>query len=517
MHELDILKWAAGAITPLPRLDNVDQDLILECVREHRLEGRLLRRLKSETQPWAGQALLNELEARQSTSERRVKLQIESMKEIHCDYSLSGQTVIAIKGYTAYFLLGELAALRASWDVDILCSNTSGMRETLTRLGYEWRPNESVDEHHGSPRAYGRDLDVDTYDFIPVWRYPKEATVENLDPRLNPGVWDQVTHPLHSEISVADLLEYSVIGRGPEAGSLIVPDPAMAILIVCTHLFADFLRRFPRRLATLPLVHLAEICELSKHPSFDQQRFASLVRRFNALESVEFASRLLTSAMGYNPLSPFLPSGGLRREWYTYYRFAFWLPATWSDDDLLMPREASEPLRNLLNRLGANEVVATVGHGRQAYSALEAGKGETFERVITRNVKVNQLPMSVSLSWDADVMIVEIGIASLPESELDVVHTEFSGYSSNWHINRDGLVLEGTMQGDNTRASLTFCDQGYTLRLVVPQNVWQDLPRRDRPIPVLVAAVRRAYGRLGRPTSGKVESATLIPMNVVTK
>ena len=529
MHELAILKWAAGAIRPLPRIDDIDEDLILESALHHRLEGRLLRRLRLEAQPWAGQTLMDELETRQSANESRAKRQIELIIDIHRDYSLSGQTMISLKGYSPYFLLRDPATLRFSWDMDILIDDASGMQETLSRHGFKWASTGGVEAHH-SPRAFRGDLDfsIDTYNYIPVWSYPKETTSADFDPKLNPGIWNQTAQPVHSEIHVADFIEHSLSDLGPEAEPLIVPDPTMAVLIVCAHLFTDFFHGMPGRFGRLPLARFAEICELCKHPEFDRKSFATLVRRSNAFDSVLFSGDLLTSYMGYDPLPSELLSGQPRREWRRYYRTNFWLPAPWSYDDLLMPREAAEPLRNLLNELGANIVVATAYPGERTYWAVKPGKGEPLERVITRNVGAKRLPVEVSLGWGTDAMVVEIEIAGLPDSE-DAVFIEFGGFPSGWGVNRDGLVSGEPMSDEPTddewwgklggysRVDFSFTDRGYALRVVFPWAVRQDLSRDDRPIPLLLAAVRMVGGPTDRPTPGNSDSATLIPMNVVRR
>ena len=514
MQELAILKWAAGATSPLPQIGDIDEDLLLEAVRHHRLEGRLLHRLRLEAQPWAGQSLLDELETRQSAVRRRVNEQISLLKEIHRDYSACGRRVIVIKGITSHLLLGDPATIRYSGDVDILYTDADGMHDTLARLGYEWALPDHVNPHH-SPRAFRGNLSVDSYDYIPVPSYSDDTAVEDLDPALHPGVWNQTARPLHNGIRFADVAENSFSNVGTEAEPLIIADPTMTILIACTHLFNDFFSRMPFRFATLPLSTFAEICELSRHPRFDQKRFARLVQRFNASDCVQFTEELLMSYMGYDPLASRLLGSGTRREWMHCFRFVFWLPTPWTHDDLLLLEEPSRPLMELHNELGANLVIASRQPNERTYQALLPGSDQPLERVITRNVGGKQLPLEVSLGWGIDTVVLTIRVVSLPDTEYDHLSVQFSGFSSYWVVSRDSLLNEIKTAGDSTRVNVAFDESGYTLTFSMPNEMWQDLLRNDRPVPLLLAAIRMSVGPTGWPTYGRTESATLLPMNVV--
>jgi hypothetical protein len=402
--------------------------------------------------------------------------------------------------------------------MDILCGDAGGMQETLSRLGYTWSSTNAVEAHH-SPRASRDDLDlsIDTYNYIPVWSYPQEPIDAEFDPKLNPGVWNQTVRPVHTEIHLADVLEHSMSDLGSEAEPLIVPDATMSVLIVCAHLFTDFFHGMPGRFGRLPLARFAEICELCRHPAFDQATFVDLVRQFSVSDSVHFVGGLLASYMGYNPLASTVHSGETRREWSRFYRSTFWLPALGSYDDLLMPREAAEPLGNLVDELGANLVFATDHPGEHTYWSGASGEGEPLGRVITRNEGTERLELGVSLGWGTDAMVVEIEVVGIPESE-DNVYMEFGGFPSFWGVSRDGLVGEGWRElGGYSSVDHAFTDTGYTLRVVIPWALRKDLPRHDRTIPLLLSAIRVSRGRTGRPTVGMSESATLVPMNVMRR
>ena len=122
--------------------------------------------------------------------------------------------------------------------------------------------------------------------------------------------------------------------------------------------------------------------------------------------------------------------------------------------------------------------------------------------------------MNISLGWDKDAMVVGLEIVGLPDSELDALSAQCGEYHSLWFINRDRLVLE-EKGDDSIRAKLAFNKDGYILRIAFPREIWRDRSGRDRPIPLLIAANRKAYGRLGVGTTGKTVSATLVPISVV--
>ena len=516
MHELTILKWAAGATNPLPQIFDIDEEFLLEATHNHRLEGRLLRRLKQESQPWAGQRILDELEERQLTNQSRAKRQLEVIKEIHREYSLSGPIMIVIKGYAPYFLLQDPTSLRFSWDVDLLSDDSNRMQEALSRLGYQWSATSILEAHH-SPRAFRHDLDfsIDSYNYIPVWSYPVDNTSEELDPKANPGVWNQTGEPLHSEIHVGDLIEYSLTGQRAEAAPLTIPDTTMTVLIACAHLFTDFLQGLPGQFGRLSLGRLVEVNELCKRPDFDYKRFIMLVRKFNAFDSVQFTAELLLNCFGYDSLNTKKFTINTRKTWSRFYRSSFWLPPPLSYDELLIPRDPVSTLRHLLSEVGVNEVLATDYFEGITYWTDVDGHGTPLERVITRSIKGKRLPVGVLLSWSTGTLLMEIIVAGVPNAE-DLICVELAGVPCYWMISQEGLGSgEGQSLGNNDNVSVTFNPTGYTLRVEFGETMLQGIDAND--IPILLAVIRLAGGPAMRPRMGKLRAATLIPMSVVKK
>ena len=97
-----------------------------------------MRCLGQNPQVWATEELRDELKLMQSTTKQRVQQQITDLKEIHNAYASSNGSLVAIKGYSAYFLLGDAAVTRETGDTDVLCSDTTRLLETLSELGYTW-------------------------------------------------------------------------------------------------------------------------------------------------------------------------------------------------------------------------------------------------------------------------------------------------------------------------------------------------------------------------------------------
>ena len=516
MNELNILKWAAGNTKPLLPIEDIDEDLLLEATYVHRLEGRLLRRLKLETQPWSRQSTLDELEARQLTNITRAKKQLDVIKEIQREFSTSGQTMILIKGYSPYFILRDPASLRFSWDVDILSGDSFQMQEALSRLGYYWNPNSTVEAHH-NPRAFRHDLDfsVDSYNYIPVWSYPQDITPEDLDPATNPGMWNQVIEPVHNEIHVEDLIEHSLTDPRSEAGPLIIPDATMTVLIICAQLFTDFLQGLPGRYGRLHLGRLAEIKELCKHPKFDIDTFIVLVRKFEALDAVRFTAALLAHYVGYDAFSSVLFIDHNQQYWRRFYRSSFWLPAPNSYDELLMQPDAAESLRYLLFDVGANEVLVADYDRGPIYWTEGEEKGIPLRRVITRNIKETRLPVAVKFRRNEESLLMDVMVVGRPNPE-DLVSLEFGGVPCYWLIGRGGLdTEEGTSFGNYKNVVVTFNSMGYTLQVEFPIAMLQSID--TKPFPVLLAVMRLADGCTSRPTMGKLSAGTLIPMYLVNR
>ena len=502
MQELDILKWAAGSVNPIPEIYALDVNSLLEATSYHRLAGRLLRRLRREPQRWANRALTAELTAMQSQIEYDVQEQIEATREINAAYTSSNQSLITIKGFSSYALTGDPDMVRWSNDIDVLCSDPTILIDTLLRLGYK-HDRLAATAHQFADMGRGG-LSIDAHNYFPVYGFPSQMSSSDFVPEQNPGVWNQTVSPQPFQVQYSDIVEHSTFGVLPEISTLALPDPTMAVFLVCAHAFRNPFVGLPTKDGMVILAELAEVGELARHPGFQEKSFLEIIERFGGYDSVSFVGALVEEYFGFNPF-PYLRANMASERRFIRYWSTFWLPITWSAGDLLIDDPSS--MRNLVSTLGANTVVAGTSGTEPVYSALVPGAGNAVGRVITVCPEGRRLPIEFSVRCENKRLIFDVSVLGRPGADYERVRVDLGEIYCTWTFKNSEKI--SWTKGNCAATNVSFNETGYNLQVELPWDPPENLSQQ-LPIPALLAATQEGAGR-----ETEVKSGTLIPLNIV--
>ena len=307
----------------------------------------------------------------------------------------------------------------------------------------------------------------DIHRYFPVLGYTNFTTAWNLLPERNPGCWDQtgnVPGLQFGQIHYQDLLEHSLYGLAPETNDLLVPDPNMCALIFCAHAFQNIEQTMAVPWMVVCLAELANLCDMTRHPRFDQQKFHALVNKFDAHYAVELVGDLIETYLGFNPLlcppSDSRTSGAdgrdlrfLRRPWrmVIFERVSFWAVLDRSVNDLLVPYGLH--MGAITDQLGANTVVATSSQ-RRRYTALAADNGEILNRVLVQGSQGRRLPIQFSVAWTEEAFSFEISLPELPRGCYDLIIVNLGSFNCDTLYKEHRVSFSGTTPGGWSLTSL---------------------------------------------------------------
>lgn len=518
MHELDVLEWAGGSHRPLPTIDTLDVDLLLEATSRHRIAGFFLRRLQMEPQPWANPTLLVGLTELQTRAEQIVQRQLHAMREIGNLYSPQSQKpLIALKGYSAYALTGAAATIRPSWDLDIISGDLEYLKNTLSNLDYEL---VVANDAYNYVKMLREDIFIEVHTYYPLYGFSAPISVADVLPTQNPGVWNQAVSMQCDQIPYSAIAEHATSAVLPEARELVIPDPTMTVFIRCVHTFKHCSFVFPKALATLKLGDLSEICELVKHPNFSQENFLKLVERFGAHYQVHFTGALMYEYFGFNPLPTLeAPIVGQKESVLIHRYYTFWTSIPWSLKNLLIREDSSE---DILSYLKPNRIVASNSSSRRVFSVLSPGEGEPVERVITQTPEGKEIPIKFAVSWRDDALVFDVSVHTLPdnvsdEDPCDQVTFDFGGIGCSW-VYRD-RTKKYSLAGANetvgsfgikpTEIDVSFSETGYNLRMGFAWDELDKLSPRPEVVPLVLSVMKWGEQKM------RMRSMTMVPLSVV--
>ena len=506
MREVDILKWAAGSIKRLPVIQTFDLDRLLEATWHHRLAGRFLRRVRREPQPWVTMRLVAGLMAQHHLVRQRVSTQIQAVREIQNTYAPHQAPFIVVKGYSCYALVTDIFAIRGSGDIDVLARNPEELASILSGIGYKrmYRPAPHTLD------CFDRDdVTIELHEHFPIWRIPKPRDSTQLLPAHNPGLWIQDTGLQVQQIQYSDLHGYIMHGLAQETRDLLIPNPTLAALICCLHVFRDFCNAFHfQRIATIHLVELAELCDLARHPGFNRADFLEFLEYFNVWPSVSFVDDLVHKVLGLRPLNlaSYESEEGVNFVTPRVYMRFFSIDTDWSPDDLILRRDSTN-MRSLVAELGSTKVVAGPSRERRVYTAGVPGSEESVARVIVRIPHGFQLPLEFSFIWQERGLTIFVSVLKPPvEHCVEWVRVDFGDVDCEWRFYLD----QGTTwtSGPSKMVTPIFSGSGYTLRFTFPWKMLPELSPGQDSIPLLLSAVRMN-------ARWEVLSGTLIPLTLL--
>ncbi|GCD20994.1 hypothetical protein CTKZ_25560 [Cellulomonas algicola] len=306
------LLWAAGG-AETPDLAGIDQDVLVRALRQHRLEGRFLRRLDDEAVD-APETLRRRVAAGHDEVVARVRDQIALFRTVRdsLHHEGRGPGLVPVKGFGLYALTGDPAHAAFSWDIDVLGADPTEVARAVEATG------GSGFHFHGEehPYVFAHMDDVEVHARYIVTGMPSQLAESAVDVLGTPGRCELRTPFSISSVTYDDLVDLLAPGTG-EAQEIDVLGPEMSVLIRCAHVYVGFaMNTQPLPWATVRLVELAQMRDYLALGSFDTDVFRTLHERFDAGLVTDFARRLHLDLFGEDPFEPVLGASSAIRDWF---------------------------------------------------------------------------------------------------------------------------------------------------------------------------------------------------------
>jgi hypothetical protein len=452
MDSFDALRrtliWAASGVGS-PAFEEVDDAALLDALLRHRLDSRLLHRIRLSGTS-APPPLRAELLARHQRNLTRAGEQIAIFSQLReALRTITGRDqVLPLKGFGLYLMTGREEHVRFSADVDVIGASSADVTKaalSLTNEGYHFHGEE-----HPYVFAHMRDFEVHAR--YVITGFPAGEDRAAYDPARHRHILRLPKAFTETTVSYDDLARDMVTAG---AAATPVPSAEMALLIRCAHIYVGYaMDPRPLPVATVRLEELVQVNDLIQHPSFSPRRFREIGRRFQAGLVVGFAARLCREFFGQDPFElsgAYSASPDGEHDWFPQNLWwdgigaGFPVCLGWSPRDLIVRGPAVADLVDTLGpmrvRVGADHATRVTLLGAQPaagprYIALNHRdqlkfaevKFELRERTLRTTVYLPPTPLD---------QMSAIGVASGDSRvELFFKPRESVAEFSDWSVNR---------------------------------------------------------------------------------
>lgn len=426
MDHMAILRWVLNA-DKQPSYLEFDEDILIRLISIHNLSGRFIKKIQDHKVPLFSQNFIKSLREMHLQTKKQVINNIDSVRQIIKQLPFSTELVI-IKGFSTYVLTGCESTMR-SGDIDLLSNNPKLLVEILNKMGFEQTRDSFLHELGEYTKG---EIELDIHNYFPVYSYTAPLLNTNLLPHKNSGTWNQSHKMKHVNISINDILEFSHIDEIANTLNIRVADPNVLALIICAHSFMNYTNMWSishREKAYVRLSEIADLFDLVRHPKFDNKKFLSLVKRFEAIDSVEWVANITSSLLGQNPL-PIHSSVSLNEE-LPIERFprclwwGFWANIPSGTDELIQNKWLS--MKWLTNELGFNKLVFNnETTGEQA--TFNDNGSRVLGRLLTQ--KMTPIPLILEVSESKYGITVYLKVLSKIKADIERIRIDFGHVAS---------------------------------------------------------------------------------------
>ena len=488
------LIWAAGGKEEFPGHKVLEEEEFCRAVERHRLEVRLLDKLRSAMN-MLPENWVERLNRRRRDIEQRVRSQADLCAHIGQELQRTDpeHDLIVLKGFELYAHSGLGKHLRYSGDVDIIgydpelvaCAALKAMgdgvdllrlehsHEYANLLAGQHQPNMQVADVHFRYNITGFRPLLDEQQYMPAGQQGKWMVEDRFSIR---------------SITYSEMEEFAVhrqIGTVP----VTVLSPELSVIIRCAHMYIDYLiSPFPLPVGTIRLDELAAVTDLASLPGFDAGRFAAAIQRFDAQLVVAFARKLGMDLLGGDPfhgLPECSAEEGTAPEWFPGN---LW----WDGIDEGIPVNLGWFPRNLVVRaadyldmtefLGAAPVyIDTTGHAR---TTVLAGGSDEAGRIIYRARPGYHFDAAIEFTVGPEVLELEISLPATPADRMSAIAISSGEWRYELFFKPGGNHVEfkdysvPAKLGDTCSADCSVIGSRQLMRLVFP---WQALGREGPP------------------------------------
>lgn len=512
----DTLLWAAGASTTPVLTEEVTADL-LDAMRDHRLEARLLARAERDGVEVAP-GLAARLREHTESTLRRVHTQIELFRSVR-DTLLAqdpDSRLLPMKGFSLYALTGDPVHAPFSHDVDVIGRDPQAVAAAVEQTdgsGYHFHGEEH-------PYVYAHMDDLEVHMHYVVTGIDPRLEAHDVDVTTRTGVLEVGTPFSASLLTHADMVEHTAPGRGAAAG-LEVLRPEMAVLIRCAHVYVGFaMNPQPLPWATVPLEELVQLRDYLALPMFDAERFRALHARHDAGLVTDFARELSLQLLGHDPFEPVLP-GGPTRTWYPGNLWwdgsgaGFPAAVPWAADQLVA---CAQTHPDLVDVLGASEVMLPAAGTTATVTFLDPGAPDAAERYVHHAYHGGIAPVRLELSEIAGGVRAAARFGAVDDDQMVAI-----GWASGDHRyevffrpgdgTHDFADYSDAPVPDDVAPSVVACTADADATTITVDLTWPSLGRAGAPdgadgVPLLFR------GRVQRRPWGEVAGGVVAPLRL---
>ena len=480
------LAWAVGAKPGEGYRGGHSDERLLKLCFDHRVAGRLLARLKDSRPDWVSDALLAGLEEQQAENLKLVKMHSAAFKAIRDRYLTHGEKIISMKGLACFAYTGNPDHVRRTLDIDILVDDP----ETLAAA---MRADKVTEYRNVSPHeiinARIEGVGIDLHAHYPIWSLDGDAAAWQGRGREQ---GDAILH--RGELQVSPLTFDDLADQAFSAGvfgveGVHVPDPSIAVLIICAHCFRDFMSFSSitvRAKPTLKFGDLAEMGDYLSQPGFSPQRLLVFADKTHATQAVRWMAGILLQLTGDDRLATALGASASSEEDF----FSQFPRAVWGGFFARLPDSFENfiagkiPTAQVVSALGGLPIDAQ-GEGRISIEATGAptspgGNTHILDRPNTA------APAAISIRRDDRDIAVVVEGETLSRGPNTRVHIDIAGYPWEWNWDRsaDRVTAKKSIHVPEPRTVFEKTPSGFRLEYHMDPTLL-DLPENGE-IPGLV-------------------------------
>ncbi|WP_240420360.1 nucleotidyltransferase family protein [Paenibacillus periandrae] len=470
----EIAKWAVGGTQDINEVNITDDDILFQVLKEQRVIGRFLKRMKSDYPKKFSNELIEKLSNFQNDIEVRNRNFMKVLNELNEVIDSRNSSYIVIKGFSYYALTGESQSIRYSTDIDLFCNEFQLLKAGLSSINFV-DTNEFLSPHEIG-NMIRNNIVMDVHNYFPVLSYPKIVQQQkDYLPDQFQGYWFQKNQELRvTKIYYNDLLENSTFGITVDTNNIKILEPCMLILILCAHIFKDYVWE-PYKVDLLRLGELAEINDLCKHEKFDKNKLLELIEKYDAKVAVSFVRHLLIAFFECCNLPSFNFSEE-RLEWVQFPQKMvgiIWGPwVSLNNPYQLLDRNIDA----IVNHIGANEIITSSLNKKNIYSTYSKDKNKNLARVIHWSKEIKKLEIEITIDWDSENISFNILIMDDLLYVNEYVRINFgTPLFSEWCYINEKQEIKGIIV-DKDGIKMKKNEKGHSIRFIVP---WSKLPNHS--------------------------------------
>lgn len=427
---------------------------MLEMLLLHKLEGRV-----KQDDLWIDSNLKN-AQISQTLHVSRYRSRLMFLKQCQLTKEIAGlfkchnikELPILIKGISTYGLTEQMHHIRRSVDMDLIYSDPSMLEALLKKIGFVRVNDDGLSDHEFATMARD-DLVIDIHKFIPVFGC-SEGMMNKASKAESPIFFESFTKLTRDEIP------YSELNRDafavPSFGGMRVPNVHHQILILCAHIFKNFVHSLFHCSSGVILAELLDVCDLLRHPTFDEERFELLIGSPERQASVDFVGGLISRILGDGKLQE-LDFASDR----VYPKFLLW------NGLMELPIQASDYMyysySDFTERLDAETFDL---------------QGEEIKKIIPNVEKFNSHGVrqvsSMTLERRYDRLSIQIEMINKPNTlSYDVIEMAFEGIRCCFSFTGTSIELEEQSEGCSFGFTMREEDQGYAIDIEIPVKLFK--------------------------------------------